>query len=97
MFDEEKNPGQAPSNLPFAPTPSTPPPSSSGQQSPNALGAGLLRRKEDVITEDIVEPRSSQSGMYGHSVVPPTTPVIPMSYTTKEPVLGKVLAGYARC
>ncbi len=91
MFDDDKKASQAPSNLPFAPEPSVVPTGVvAASEPPDALQAGFLKKKNDEQKVDGAAPMFSQS-------VPPTVggqPVIPpLTYTTKEPVLGKILAG----
>lgn len=101
MFDDDKALGQAPGNLPFAPEPV---PSQTApvveNTPPDALEAGLLRRKSDV--ENSLPPASHE--MMGAPQQPSFVssmpqmgshqqPMMSMGYTTKEPVLGKILAG----
>lgn len=96
MFDDEKIAGQAPGNLPFAPEPpqtgqpaagASSAPSSHG---PDALNAGLLKRKMD---EETVPPGAPASSPFT-APMPGQQPMAAMTYATKEPVLGKILAGF---
>ncbi len=96
MFDDEKNPSSAPSNLPFAPDSrsGTPAPSAPAAPStPNALSAGLLRRKDadaETATPAASAAPAAEGGVPG---APPAQPTMAaMAYATKEPVLGKILA-----
>lgn len=94
MFDDEKAPGQAPSNLPFAPdthTPSTPG-SVSAPHTPDALDAGLLKKKGEGIGDASTPPLGAAPSPFT-APLPPPQPMAAMTYATKEPVLGKVLAG----
>ena len=93
MFDEEKKIGQAPNNLPFAPEPPSAHGMSSGSASsaPDALDAGLLRRKEGG-TEMPPTADSHSFSSAAHNVPGAIPPSVGMVYATKEPVLGKILA-----
>lgn len=102
MFDEEKATGAPPNNLPFAPeqshAPSNPPtamPSMSGHDAatpPDALDAGLLKRKNEETGEAMKPTMAMPAESLFSAPVPPPQPLVAMSYATKEPVLGKVLA-----
>lgn len=98
MFDDEKLPGQAPGNLPFAPEPpvAAHPVSVGGagssvaNQGPDALDAGFLKRKGEGGVEEVVPPAHPTSPF---TAPLPPQPMAAMTYATKEPVLGKILAG----
>lgn len=92
MFDEDKKISQAPSNLPFAPEPAASVPTGvvAAAEPPDALQAGFLKKKSE-------EHQTVSVGSGSGQFVPPSSagPAMmpPLTYTTKEPVLGKILAG----
>lgn len=103
MFDDEKMPGQVPGNLPFAPEPATThnPSAAEGNSmmsphghEPDALDAGLLKRKNEGMEEPLLSPPLPPATSPFTAPLPPSSqPLAAMTYATKEPVLGKILAG----
>jgi hypothetical protein len=99
MFDDDKAVGQAPGNLPFAPEPAPSQTAPVENAPPDALDAGLLRRKVDVENSlppaghEMMNAPQQPSFVSSMPQMGAQQPMMSMGYTTKEPVLGKVLAG----